>query len=147
MAREYVLRDMAGATASEAGPDLRALNQIMPTRLGNVLRSAESLAGSQYGMNALQAVPLLILIADVRHVDYVNDQRTQLDLAVRMTFISVAAFAVTILFLWPYGLWLLVAVIPYALAYLSYRGAVELVKRSAAGDRERAVRGFSGAGL
>jgi hypothetical protein len=102
----------------------RALNQVMPTRLGNVLRRTESLAGSQYGMNALQVVPLLLLIAPASHADYVNDQRTQLDLAVRMTFISAAAFATAILFLWPYGLWVLVAIFPYALAYLSYRGSV-----------------------
>ena len=33
------------------------LDQIMPTRLGNMLRRAEIQAGSQYGMNALQSVP------------------------------------------------------------------------------------------
>ena len=100
------------------------LNNVMPTRLGNVLRRAESLAGSQYAMNALQIAPLLLLIAPTGHVDYVNDQRTQLDLAVRMTFVSVVACGTAVLFLWPHGSWLLVAVIPYALAYLSYRGSV-----------------------
>lgn len=102
----------------------RALDNVMPTRLGNVLRRAESQAGTQYGMKALQVVPLLLLIAPTNHVDYVNDQRSQLDLAVRMTFMSVVATATAILFLWPYGFWLLVAVIPYALAYVSYRGSV-----------------------
>ncbi len=99
-------------------------DEIMPTRLGNVLRRAESQAGSQYGLKSLQIVPHLLLIAPSNHVDYVNDQRLQLDLAVRMIFISAAAFATTIFFLWPYGLWLLTAVIPYGLAYLSYRGAI-----------------------
>ena len=101
-----------------------AINKVMPTRLGNVLRRAESLAGRQYGMDALQVVPQLLLIAPSNHVDYVNDQRTQLDLAVRMTLISAAASATAVVFLWPYRFWVLVAVIPYALAYLSYRGAV-----------------------
>jgi len=41
-----------------------------------------------------------------------------------MTFISVLASATAVLFLWPWGLWVLIAVIPYALAYISYRGSV-----------------------
>jgi hypothetical protein len=100
------------------------LDEVMPTRLGNVLRRAESQAGSQYGLKALQAVPHLLLIAPANHIDYVNDQRSQLDLAVRMTFMSAVAAATAIIFLWPYGAWVLIAIIPYALAYLSYRGSV-----------------------
>jgi hypothetical protein len=100
------------------------LAEVMPTRLGNALRRAESQAGRQYGMDALQVVPHLMLIAPAGHIDYVNDQRSQLDLAVRMTLISAAASATALLFLWPYGLWALVATIPYAVAYLSYRGSV-----------------------
>ena len=100
------------------------LDEVMPTRLGNVLRRAESQAGSQYGIDALQAVPHLLLIAPTNHIDYVNDQRSQLDLAIRMTFISVVAAATAIIFLWPYGAWVLIALIPYGLAYLSYRGSI-----------------------
>jgi hypothetical protein len=100
------------------------IDEVMPTRLGNVLRRVESRAGRQYGINALQAVPLLLLVAPANHVDYVNDQRSQLDLAVRMTFISVVASATAIIFLWPDGAWVLIALVPYALAYFSYRGAI-----------------------
>ena len=96
----------------------------MPTRLGNVLRRTESQAGSQYGLDAVIAVPHLLMIAPSGHVNYVNDQRSQLDLAVRMTFISALASATAILFLWPYRCWVLIAIIPYAIAYLSYRGSV-----------------------
>ena len=96
----------------------------MPTRLGNVLRSFELSAGSQYGLDSLAVVPLLLLIAPDSHVDYVNDQRSQLDLAVRMIFISLMATAATVFFLWLYPLWALAAIIPYAIAYLSYRGSV-----------------------
>lgn len=100
------------------------LDQIMPTRLGNILRRAEIQAGSQYGMDALKSVPHLLMIAPEKHASYVNDQRTLLDLAVRMTFLSAAATGTAVLFLWPYGLWVLVALFPYAITYLSYRGAV-----------------------
>ena len=112
--------------ALEAFPRLD--KQVMPTRLGNVLRRAESNAGSQYGLDALQVVPQLLLIAQQGHIDYVNDQRSQLDLAVRMTFMSALACVTAVLFLWPYPLWVLIAVIPYALAYLSYRGSVVAAK-------------------
>jgi hypothetical protein len=100
------------------------LDEVMPTRLGNVLRRGESGAGRQYGIDALQAVPHLLLIAPANHIDYVNDQRSQLDLAVRMTFISGMATATAIIFLWPDSIWVLIALIPYALAYVSYRGSV-----------------------
>ncbi len=97
---------------------------IMPTRLGNVLRSFEMNAGSQYGLDSLMVVPRLLLVAPANHVDYVNDQRSQLDLAVRMILISLIASAATVFFLWPYPLWALIGIIPYAIAYLSYRGSV-----------------------
>jgi hypothetical protein len=102
----------------------RSTDDIMPTRLGNMLRRYESQAGRQFGLDALQAVPHLLAIAPESHVEYVSDQRSQLDLAVRVTFMSAAASATAVLFLWPHGLWILVAAIPYALSYLAYRGAV-----------------------
>jgi hypothetical protein len=101
-----------------------ALRNVMPTRLGNVLRRAESQAGSQYGLDALQAVPHLLQIAPPGQVDYVNDQRTQLDLAIRMTFMSGLACGTAVLFLCHRHFWVLIAFIPYMLAYLSYRGSV-----------------------
>jgi hypothetical protein len=100
------------------------MNEVMPTRLGNVLRRTESEAGSQYGLDALQAVQHLLLIAPAAHVDYVNDQRSQLDLAVRMTFMSAVAVVTTLLFLCMDRFWTLLAIVPYGLTYLSYRGSV-----------------------
>ena len=106
----------------ESFPDKE--EHVMPTRLGNVLRRTESLAGSQYGLDALKAVPHILLVAPVAHVDYVNDQRSQLDLAVRMTFMSSVAVVTTLLFLHADRFWTLLAVVPYGLAYLSYRGSL-----------------------
>lgn len=100
------------------------LDQVRPTRLGNVLDSAEHQAGSQYGMDAIQVVPQLLFIAPANHVEYVSNQRSQLDLAIRMAFISLAASITAVLFLWNDDLWVLIAIVPYALAYLSYLGAI-----------------------
>ncbi len=47
-----------------------------------------------------------------------------MDLAVRTTMTFALAFLATISYLWHSGLWLLVALIPYALTYLCYRGSV-----------------------
>lgn len=100
------------------------IDDVMPTRLGNVLRRTEYLAGGQYGLDALQVVPHLLLVAPASHADYVNDQRSQLDLAVRMTFMSAVAVVTTLLFMHTDRFWTLAAVVPYGLAYLSYRGSI-----------------------
>jgi hypothetical protein len=69
-------------------------------------------------------VPHILLVAPKSHVDYVSDQRSQLDLAVRMTFMSVLSVMTAILFLWHCRYWVLLALVPYIFAYVSYRGAI-----------------------
>jgi hypothetical protein len=100
-------------------PDL-----IMPTRLGNVLRYYESAAGAPYNLDAVDVMPYLARVASMDDMDYVNDQRSNLDLAVRLSLVSAIAFFLSLSLLWRYGLWLLIALVPYFLAFLSYRGAV-----------------------
>jgi hypothetical protein len=100
------------------------VDDIMPTRLGNVLRRHEKLAGSQYGLRAIGVIRHMSLVAPVQRVEYVNDQKQLLDLSVRMSATSIIATLVAIAFLWHHGPWLLLALIPYGIAYLSYRGAV-----------------------
>ena len=100
------------------------LAQVMPTRLGNVLRRYEALAGAPYGLDAATVLPALALVAQPAHLDYLNDQRSGLDLAVRTSMTSAIACLVSLAFLWHSGLWLLIALIPYAVAYAAYRGAI-----------------------
>jgi hypothetical protein len=99
-------------------------DDIMPTRLGNVLRSYERLAGYQYGLDAVIVLRHVGLVAPPGHVDYLNDQRQLLDLSVRMCVTSVFGVVISIAFLWHHGPWLAIALVPYGLAYLSYRGAI-----------------------
>ncbi len=99
-------------------------DDIMPTRLGNVLRRYERLAGSQYGLDAVRVIRHTAFVAPRPHVDYLDDQRQLLDLSVRMCATSIIATFVAIAFLWHHGPWLAIALAPYAIAYLSYRGAV-----------------------
>jgi hypothetical protein len=102
----------------------RSDDDIMPTRLGNVLRRYERLAGYQYNLDAVRVVRHVAFVAPQRHIDYVNDQRQLLDLSVRMCATSMFAAVISVLFLWHHGPWLAIALVPYAVAYLSYRGAV-----------------------
>ena len=99
-------------------------DDIMPTRLGNILRKYEMLVGRQYELNVLTVLPHIALAAQAEDVRYLDDQRTQLDLAVRMCFTAILAIVASAAFLWRDGAWLLVSLIPGGIAYISYRGAV-----------------------
>jgi hypothetical protein len=109
-------------------------DHVMPTRLGMTLRHFEHSAGTPFGLDAIQVMPYLARVARPEDMTYVNDQRSQLDLAVRMTVTAMFACLLTIAALFRDGLWLLTALVPYLVAYLSYRGAVV-----AAGQYGRAV--------
>jgi hypothetical protein len=98
--------------------------RMMPTRLGNALRAAEDRAGTQYGLDAITVAPHLALIAPESHVAYLQDSREQLDLAVRLCSVSLLATVITVPAVFSDGLWLLLALVPYALAYIAYRAAV-----------------------
>lgn len=99
-------------------------NRLLPTRLGNVLRRYEDRAGAQYGLSAISVMPHLLLIAPQNRVDYVNDMRQSMDTSIRLCAISLTATVVSVPFLATDGWWLLLALVPYALAYLAYRGSV-----------------------
>jgi hypothetical protein len=99
-------------------------DDIMPTRLGNVLRRYERQAGSQYKLDAVRIIRHAAFVAPRPHLDYLNDQRQLLDLSIRMCMTSIIAAFVAIVFLWHHGPWLAIALVPYGVAYLSYRGAI-----------------------
>ncbi len=98
--------------------------RMMPTRLGNALRAVEDRAGRQYGLDAITVAPHLALIAPESHVAYLQDSREQLDLAVRLCSVSLLATVITLSAMLTDGLWLLLALVPYTLAYIAYRAAV-----------------------
>jgi hypothetical protein len=99
-------------------------SRMMPTRLGNALRSMEDRAGRQYGLDAITVSPHLALVAPASHVEYLQDSREQLDLTVRLCSVSLLATVITVPAVLTDGLWLLLALIPYTLAYVAYRAAV-----------------------
>jgi len=98
--------------------------RTMPTRLGNVLRRYEDLAGARYGLDAIAAVPRLAMIARPPEAAYLEDSRRAMDLAIRMCLVSTIATVMSIAALAPWEWWLLFALVPYAAAYCAYLGAV-----------------------
>lgn len=101
---------------------------IMPTLLGNILRRYERLAGTRYGLDSIATVPRLMQVANASDVAYVQNQRTQMDMALRSSVLALAATVLTLVFMWDHGLWLLLSMAPYLVAYLSYRGATVVAR-------------------
>lgn len=97
--------------------------RMMPTRLGNVLRRYEDTAGRQYGLDIVRIAPHLNLVADPAHREYVDDCRKGLDLSVRLCALFALATALSVVLLIRDGAWLLLALAPYCISYLAYRGA------------------------
>jgi hypothetical protein len=68
--------ELAYYRAMESYPPQRAL--IMPTRLGNILRRYEVMAGRKYGLDAIRLAPHLSMVGLPTHVAYLRDAREQL---------------------------------------------------------------------
>lgn len=96
---------------------------IMPTRLGNILKRYERRAGKPYGIDAILIATHIGLIAPKEQVDYLQDQRTQMDLAVRLTLSATILTIVVTLMFAPAGWWALLGLVPYIAAIGFYRGA------------------------
>lgn len=102
----------------------REARYTMPTLLGNVLRRNEVDAGRVFGLDILQVAPYLSMIAPQEQTAYVDDAREEMDTAIGLVLAATLATVVTIAMLMLDGTWLLVALVPYAVAYVAYRGAV-----------------------
>ena len=97
---------------------------VMPTRLGNVLRRYEAGAGRQYKLPLIGVAPHLAFVAPPGQISAMENQRTDMDLAVRLCWLSMLAALCTVALFWRTGWWMIVALIPYSAAYLFYRGSM-----------------------
>ncbi|WP_143168770.1 hypothetical protein [Amycolatopsis australiensis] len=68
--------------------------------------------------------PHFALVAADKHVQYLRDTRQRMDTSVRLCVVSLLGALEAVACLVTDGWWLLVALAPYALSYLAYRGAV-----------------------
>jgi hypothetical protein len=122
------MRHEIGATESErlAGYYPEESFDFLPTRLGNVLRRYEKLVKVPYGLDPLLAIPRLAMVGGERELEYVRDQRVQLELALRTSLLAGVAVPITVALMSTQGLWLLLALVPYVVALLAYRGTVAI---------------------
>jgi hypothetical protein len=102
----------------------RDLDRVMPTRLGNALRSFEDTAGQRYGLETVPVFRRLYPLLSTPLVKAYGGYRLQLDTAAGlcvafslMTGVSGAALVGD-------GWWTLVPVAALVLAWLTYRGAI-----------------------
>lgn len=100
--------------------------RVMPTRLGNVLRRHEDLAGQAYGLPGVDVVPPLALVAKPEHNVYLNEAAEQLDAAVSVCVVMGVATGIVTATTLTDGWWLLLALAPYAVGVLAYQGAVSV---------------------
>ncbi|MFD7734932.1 hypothetical protein ACFV6F_31690 [Kitasatospora phosalacinea] len=116
--------------AGEAGYELRRRfphpdHLLRRTALGNALAAAEDGAGRPYALDAVAAWPRLypVLGPDVRTL--VDDRRDAMDGAVRITAVMTLTAVATGVLLLRTGWWLLLVLLPLAVASAAYRGAVQ----------------------
>lgn len=107
-------------------------DRLLPTTLGNVLRSAEDRVGARYGIEAVTLWPRLypLLPADFRAT--LEDEVTQLDVSARLAVTwGATATVVSGMFLADLeGLssnpaWLMIVLALWALSLFSYKSAIE----------------------
>jgi hypothetical protein len=123
-----VISPATDARMREAAAQLQQLYPpepfVMPTKLGNVLRSAEIRAGRRYGLDAIAAWPRLYPLLSEKVAAIVDDQRNQLDIAARFCVVLLTAALVYFALLATHAWWLVLPAALLVLAYLSYRAAV-----------------------
>ena len=97
---------------------------LLPTALGNVLRATEWSAGAAYGADTVAWWPRLYPVLGGRMREIVDDRRTQLDVACRLSASAAVSGVVSIGILAGDGWWLMVALVPLALAAVAYRAGI-----------------------
>jgi hypothetical protein len=118
----YYIQGQEAAREDSEYPE--AMRRTMPTMLGNVLRRYEESAGSRFGLDAIQVAPYLATVAAPDQLKYLRGAREGMDTAISLSVAALVATVMTVgLLLLDRG-WLLLALLPYAIAYVSYRGAV-----------------------
>ena len=110
---------------------------LLPTRLGNTLRSAERRAGQKHGFgDAVEMLPRIYPYISSSLAENIGDARDDLDTACRMCAVlwTIALFAGCVLtadgaVAASFGAWLAVPVVAAVSAIFSYRAAVRCAKQ------------------
>lgn len=122
-----LIRERAARALAERSRYPTDLRRVMPTRLGNVLRSAEDYAGRErYGLDAIFWIPLIYPLMSPAMVAWLDDTRTELDVNVRFTWMwATVALGSTILLMPTLSPWLVISLVALGLAHISYFASIE----------------------
>lgn len=108
-----------------------ARGDLLPTRLGNVLRAAELRAGGRYGLDFAPTFPRLYPQMSDRFATAWEDQTDQLDTAAHLCVTFLLATLLSGALLVPHGwdgYWLLIPLATGTLAWISYRATIAAAK-------------------
>jgi hypothetical protein len=72
-------------------------SSVLPTRLGNVIRSFEDYPSRQYGMAAITLWPRLVAVIDSGYATAMDDARSSFDFMINASFLSGVSAAVLLL--------------------------------------------------
>jgi len=97
---------------------------LLPTRLGNVLRAAETRAGQRYGLDTLTVWPRLYPHLSDSVTEALADLRDQLDTAARLCAVLALATIISAALLAVHGWWLLIPATTAMLSWIAYRAAI-----------------------
>jgi hypothetical protein len=116
----------AGAAGAELRRRYPLLDHLVrPTALGNALAAAEDTAGRAFGYDAVVAWPRLYPLLGEQTRLVVDDRRDTVDAAARMAVTTAATALVSAALLARTGWWLCLALVPVAVSWVAYRGAVQ----------------------
>ncbi|MFD2416862.1 hypothetical protein [Amycolatopsis pigmentata] len=99
-------------------------SELLPTKLGNVLRAGERQAGRPYGMDAVLMLPRIYPVASPGIAAAFLDRRNQLDVAARYTAVSGLMAVSGFVAFADDGAWLTLPAMLSGVTVLSYRAAV-----------------------
>ncbi|MFF0220745.1 hypothetical protein [Streptomyces sp. NPDC004629] len=105
-------------------PRERRVTDLMPTRLGNVLRRAERTAGGRYGLESLLVYPRIYPYLSERLADAMARQLELLAATASLSVCFGLLSAITLPLLGRLDLWSLTPLAAAVLSVLAYRGAV-----------------------
>jgi len=127
-----VARERAQNAESQLHQRFPSQDRLLPTALGNALRASEDSVGQRYGLQSVVIWPRLFHLLPDKVRSGMDDEVTQLDVSVRLTFTwtlagvaSAIVLAQNLPALMKHPTWILVVLAVFSLARLSYQSAVE----------------------
>jgi hypothetical protein len=101
-----------------------AENRLLPTRLGNVLRSTEDRAGQRYNLDTVIMWPRLYSYVSGPLAQALAEDRRQLDASLRLSAVLLLATFISAAILLTDGFWLIIPGSTALLSWMAYQAAV-----------------------